>query len=290
MSKAHPRIGLVLGAGGARGLAHIVAFEAFDRLGIKPVEIAGTSMGAILGAAYAAGFSGKALRAHVLREFRDRAEVMSRLFKARVGRISDFWKQGLANPVLIDAVATLESFLPAPLPLCFEDLDIPLSVIAADLHRMERVVFHDGLLLPAVAASMAIPGLVRPVVHEERVMVDGGAVDPLPIRAIRGEVDIIIAIDISRAASREEKEAIPGMVEVMTRAFDLMQSSLIDVQHHVPPAPLYRIKARVEGFGALDFFSAKKILAAAEPLAGEIETIIAAVSRAKAFSGQVDAG
>jgi NTE family protein len=276
-----PRIGLVLGSGGARGLAHIVAFETFDRLGVRPVEIAGASIGAVLGAAYAAGFPGKALRAHALRDFRDRAEVMSRLFKARVGRLSDFWKQGLANPVLIDAVATLEKFLPAPLPLRFEDLDIPLSVIAADLHRMERVVFTEGLLVPAVAASMAIPGLVRPVVHEGRVLVDGGAVDPLPIRAIRQPVDLIIAIDISRAAAREETEAIPGMVEVVTRAFDLMQSSLIDVQHHVPPAPLYRIKARVEHFGALDFFAAKKILSAAEPMASEIETIIGAVSRAK---------
>lgn len=281
MSETAPRIGLVLGSGGARGLAHIVAFEAFDRLGIKPVEIAGTSIGAIFGAAYAAGFSGKALRAHALRDFRDRAEVMSRLFKARVGRISDFWKQGLANPVLIDAAATLETFLPSPLPARFEELEIPLAVIAADLHRMERVVFSEGLLIPAVAASMAIPGLVRPVVHEGRVLIDGGAVDPLPIRAIRQPVDLIIAIDISRAAAREETAAIPGMVEVVTRAFDLMQSSLIDVQHHVPPAPLYRIKAKVENFGALDFFAAKKILAAAEPIAGEIETIVSALTRAK---------
>jgi NTE family protein len=274
----------VLGSGGARGLAHIVAFEAFDRLGIKPVEIAGASIGAVLGAAYAAGFSGKALRAHAVRDFRDRTDVMSRLFKARVGRISDFWKQGFANPVLIDAVSTLEKFLPAPLPSRFEDLDIPLAVIAADLHRMERVVFTEGLLMPAVAASMAIPGLVRPVVHEGRVLVDGGAVDPLPIRAISQPVDLIIAIDISRAAAREEKEVIPGMVEVVTRAFDLMQSSLIDVQHHVPPAPLYRIKARVENFGALDFFAAKKILTAAEPIAAEIEAIIAAVKRAKSLA------
>lgn len=276
-----PRIGLVLGSGGARGLAHIVALEAFDRMGIRPAEISGTSIGAILGASHAAGFSGKALRSHALRDFRDRTEVMSRLFKARVGRISDFWKHGLANPVLIDAAATLDSFLPGPLPLRFEDLDTPLSVIAADLHRMERVVMNEGLLVPAVAASMAIPGLVRPVVHEGRVMVDGGAVDPLPIRAIHGPVDLIIAIDISRAAAREENASIPGMVEVLTRAFDLMQSSLIDVQHHVPPAPLYRIKARVESFSALDFFAAKKILAAAEPIAGEIETIISAVTRAK---------
>lgn len=285
MSETKPRIGLVLGSGGARGLAHIIAFETFDRLGIRPAEIAGASIGAILGAAYASGFSGAALRQHAIREFRNRTEVMTRLFQARVGRISDLWRQGLSNPVLIDAEGTLERFLPTVLPQRFEDLDIPLSVVAADLHRMERVIFREGALAPAVAASMAIPGLVRPVVHQGRVMIDGGAVDPLPIRAIRGPVDLILAIDISKAAPKEESSAIPGSVEVVTRAFDLLQSALIEAQNHVPPAPLYRIRARVDAFAALDFFSARKILAAAEPMAQEIETIVQAIERAKALAG-----
>ncbi|PPD16362.1 MAG: patatin [Methylobacterium sp.] len=285
MSETKPRIGLVLGSGGARGLAHIIAFETFDRLGIRPAEIAGASIGAILGAAYASGFSGAALRQHAIREFRNRTEVMTRLFQARVGRISDLWRQGLSNPVLIDAEGTLERFLPTVLPRHFEDLDIPLSVVAADLHRMERVIFREGALAPAVAASMAIPGLVRPVVHQGRVMIDGGAVDPLPIRAIRGPVDLILAIDISKAAPKEDGQSIPGSVEVVTRAFDLLQSALIEAQNHVPPAPLYRIRARVDAFAALDFFSARKILAAAEPMAQEIETIVQAIERAKALAG-----
>lgn len=285
MSEEKPRIGLVLGSGGARGLAHIIAFETFDRLGIRPAEIAGASIGAILGAAYASGFSGAALRQHAIREFRNRTEVMTRLFQARVGRISDLWRQGLSNPVLIDAEGTLERFLPTVLPQRFEDLDIPLSVVAADLHRMERVIFREGALAPAVAASMAIPGLVRPVVHQGRVMIDGGAVDPLPIRAIRGPVDLILAIDISKAAPKEDGQSIPGSVEVVTRAFDLLQSALIEAQNHVPPAPLYRIRAKVDAFAALDFFSARKILAAAEPMAQEIETIVLAIERAKALAG-----
>ena len=279
-----PRIGLVLGSGGARGLAHILAFEAFDRLGLKPAEIAGASMGAVMAAAYSAGFSGAALRAHALREFRNRTDVMTRLFQARVGRISDLWREGVANPVLVDAMTVLEKFLPAPLPLRFEDLDIPISVLAADLHRMERVVMREGLLMPALAASIAIPGLIRPVIHDNRVMIDGGAVDPLPIRAIQGPVDLIIAIDISRAAPREEGLKIPGMIEVVLRAFDLLQSSLVEAQRHVPPAPLHPIKARVERFGALDFFSAKQILAAAEPIAAEIETMVNVVTHARSLS------
>lgn len=272
--KAKPRVGLVLGSGGARGLAHIVVLETLDRLAIRPVEIAGTSIGAILGAAYAAGTSGAALRTLALRDFKDRAEVMTKLFRARVGRFADIWKGGLANPVLVDGEDVLARFLPGLLPERFEDLEIPLSVIAGDFHRLERVVFSEGPLAPAIAASMAIPGLVRPVSFSNRVLVDGGTVDPLPIRAITAEVDVIIAIDVSRAAARDEGEKIPGSVETGFRVYDLMQAALADAQANAEQRPVRRLKVPVEGFNALDFFAAKKILAASEGLAGAVESVL----------------
>ena len=270
----HPRIGLVLGSGGARGLAHIVVLEALDRLGIRPVEIAGTSIGAILGAAYAAGMSGAELRAHVLRDYRNRAEVMTRLFQTRVGRIADLWRGGFGNPVLVDGLGILERFLPSPLPETFEGLSIPLSVVAGDYHRLDRVVFRAGPLAPAIAASMAIPGLVRPVQFGNRVLVDGGTVDPLPIRAVEREVDLILAIDVSRAAARDEAEAMPGAFEMGFRVYDLMQAALADAQMTGLTKPVRRLKAPVEGFNALDFFAAKRILAASESLAGAVESAI----------------
>lgn len=270
-----PRIGLVLGSGGARGLAHIVVLETLDRLGIRPVQIAGTSIGAILGAAYAAGVTGAELRAHVIKDFRDRTDVMTRLFQARVGRIADLWKGGLGNPVLVDAGVILERFMPKPLPDRFEDLAIPLSIIAADFHRLDRVVFSTGPLAPAIAASMAIPGLVKPVVFNDRVMVDGGAVDPLPVKAINADVDLILAIDVSRAAAREESAKIPGAVETGFRVYDLMQAALADAQASDNSRPIRRLKAPVEGFTALDFFAAKKILAASDGLAGAVESVLA---------------
>lgn len=269
-----PRVGLVMGSGGARGVAHIVVLETLDRLGIRPVQIAGTSIGAILGAAYSAGMTGAALRAHVLHDFRDRTDVMARLFQARVGRFADLVRGRLGNPVLIDGAAILDRFLPRPLPARFEDLAIPLSIIAADVHRLERVVYDSGPLLPAIAASMAIPGLIRPSVIGERVLIDGGAVDPLPVRAISAEVDLILAIDVSRAAARDEGERIPGPFETGFRVFDLMQAALADAQANEDPRPVRRLKAPVEGFNALDFFAARKILAASEGLAGAVESAL----------------
>lgn len=268
-----PRIGLVLGSGGARGLAHIVVLETLERLKIRPVQIAGASIGAILGAAYASGTTAKALRAHVLRDYKNPTDVMTRLFAARVGKFTDLWR-GTGNPVLVDAEVLLERFLPKPLPERFEDLDIPLSVVAADLHRLDRVVFSSGPLKPAVAASMAIPALVKPVNIGERVLVDGGAVDPLPVRAITADVDLIIAVDVSRAAARDESVKIPGAVETGFRVFDLMQAALADAQVGENTNRVRRLKAPVEGFHALDFFSAKKILAASESLAGAVESIV----------------
>ncbi|HSP24693.1 MAG TPA: patatin-like phospholipase family protein, partial [Saliniramus sp.] len=89
MTAASPSIALALGSGGARGLAHIPMLEVFDELGVRPTIVAGTSIGAIIGAAYCAGIPAKALRTHMLDVFRDRTKVMARLIETRVGRITD---------------------------------------------------------------------------------------------------------------------------------------------------------------------------------------------------------
>ena len=94
------QLALVLGAGGARGLSQIVVLEALDEMGVRPALVAGCSIGAIIGAAYAAGISGAALRAHVLSSFGDRARVIQRLLDARIGKLADLVR-GLGNPVLI---------------------------------------------------------------------------------------------------------------------------------------------------------------------------------------------
>src|SRR3954466_6334963 len=111
----HPRptIALALGAGGARGLAHIAVLEAFDDLGIKPTMIAGASIGAVIGAAYAAGVSARQIRSHTERLLRDRSTVMAAmaaLVEARIGRLTDLIARG--NPFLIDAERFLDRLWP----------------------------------------------------------------------------------------------------------------------------------------------------------------------------------
>lgn len=264
-----PELVLVLGSGGARGLSHIPVLEALDELGLKPALIAGSSMGAIVGAAYAAGLSGRDLRAHVEASFRDRARVIARLLEARIGKIADLWRGGLGNPVLIDGERLLDLFWPQAVPDRFEELGIPFLSVATDYHLHDEVMLGSGPLTPAVAASLAIPGLVKPVTIGGRVLIDGGAINPLPYDRLLGPGRLVLAVDTSAPAkvsdSRvpEPLEAMVGVSQILTRA---LVQRMIERQ---PPDIL--IRAGGEGFGGLDFFRWQAILDAAQPAKDEVK-------------------
>ncbi|WP_100962403.1 patatin-like phospholipase family protein [Bosea sp. FBZP-16] len=264
-----PELVLVLGSGGARGLSHIPVLEALDELGLKPALIAGSSMGAIVGAAYAAGLSGRDLRAHVEASFRDRARVIARLLEARIGKIADLWRGGLGNPVLIDGERLLDLFWPQAVPDRFEELGIPFLSVATDYHLHDEVMLGSGPLTPAVAASLAIPGLVKPVTIGGRVLIDGGAINPLPYDRLLGPGRLVLAVDTSAPATvsdsrvPEPLEAMVGVSQILTRA---LVQRMIERQ---PPDIL--IRAGGEGFGGLDFFRWQAILDAAQPAKDEVK-------------------
>jgi NTE family protein len=271
---AQPSIALALGGGGARGLAHIAVLEAFDEMGIRPVAVSGTSIGAIIGAAYAAGHSGKALRTHVLDVFRDRTDVMSKLFRARVGRLADLFGGGFGNPVLLDGEKVLDAFWPERIPALFEDLPIPFVAVAADLFARSKVSFTKGPLLPAVAASMAIPGLVRPVKIGGRSLIDGAVVDPVPFDDLLAVSDRVIAIDVTGSPVEPADGRAPGALEVTFGAAQIMQSALMRVRLKQAGPRVTVLEAKIDGFGALDFFAAKKILAANEFLKDDVRKAV----------------
>src|SRR5579863_9684566 len=119
---------LALGSGGARGLAHIAVIEALDEMGVKPIAVAGTSIGALIGAAYAAGMSGKDIRRHVIRFAHDRRETMSRLVQARAGKLTDLLSGAFSLAAQMDAEKFCAQFLPEAIPDAFSALAIPLIV------------------------------------------------------------------------------------------------------------------------------------------------------------------
>ncbi|PWB79814.1 MAG: patatin [Methylocystaceae bacterium] len=255
-------IALALGGGGARGLAHIGVLEALDGLGVRPRAIAGTSIGAIIGAAYAAGFSGLDLRRHAEEIFRNRVRLARRLMKARARRrtrtFSDF-----AQPALIDAERFLDVFWPAGMPENFEDLKIPFIAVATDFRLRREAVLSSGPLRPAVAGSMAIPGLVRPVAYGDSFLLDGGLVNPLPYNHLAGLADIVVAVDVSGSTGAKERERPPSPLETIVVASQIMMNAISErMLEERPPDVL--VSPAVNQYLALDLFKAKHIFAAGD--------------------------
>ncbi|MCP8939198.1 patatin-like phospholipase family protein [Alsobacter sp. SYSU M60028] len=257
-------VALALGGGGARGLAHLVVLETLDELGVRPTRIIGTSMGAIVGAAYASGVSGKDLRKYALERLRDRGRVMALLLQARVGKLTDLFQRGFGNPVLVDAEKFLDLFWPEAVPDLFEELSIRFSCVATDYYARCDALFDSGPLVTGVAASMAVPGLVRPVVANGRVYIDGGATNPLPFDHLDGGNEVIVAVDVA-GGTVETPKFPPEPMETLFGASLIMQGAIV-AEKLKARAPDVLVRPAVDGFRGLDFFKAKAILQAAEPV------------------------
>jgi NTE family protein len=253
---------LALGGGGARGLAHIAVIEALDEMDVKPVAIAGTSIGALIGSAYAAGMRGKDIHHHVIALAHRPGEIRRRLMKARAGTLAHFFSGAFSQATQMDAEKFCVQFLPDQVPVDFSALQIPLTVMATDLHRRRETPISAGRLRPAIAASIAIPGLFRPVVVDGRVLIDGGTTNPLPFDQLGGRADIIVAVDISSAPGPERVD-MPSTWECVYTTILVMSGAIIAAKlAHAAPDLL--IRPNVGIFRTLDFYQATAILRSAD--------------------------
>jgi NTE family protein len=268
---------LALGGGGARGLAHIAVLEALDEIGAKPVAVAGTSIGALIGAAYASGMSGRRIRRFVLSLAHNRTEVFRRLLATRAGTFAGLFSAGFGGIPLVDAEKFCTQFLPDDVPGRFSDLAIPLIAIASDLYLRQPVALSSGRLTPALAASVALPTVMRPVVVEDRVLIDGGATNPLPFDQLRGRADIVVAVDVS-GEPRPGRHDIPNPWECLLATF-LVMGSAITAEKVKHAAPDLIVRPAVGRFRSIDFLQASAILRASEPAkAGLKEKLTALLS------------
>lgn len=267
------RIGLALGGGSSRGLAHILILEALDELGIKPAVIAGTSMGAICGASYATGMSGAAIREAFETSFSSRGAFFARFASKLPGGFSSLWS--LRAPIVVDNVTLFEMLLPEALRCDFMALKIPFVAIAADFYAMEQVVLDHGPLIPALAASCALPSLSRPVVIGDRVLIDGGFVNPIPFDVIKDRCDFTIAVDVTGDTQRGSGTGVPGVFDAITGATQLLFHSITreKLLHTVPDI---LVEPDVGRFAAMDYFKIGEILAAAEPAKQRMKRDLAA--------------
>ncbi len=272
--KSSPTFALALGGGGARGIAHIHVLEVLDEMGIKPVAISGSSIGAIMGAAYASGMSGKEIRDYTLKVMANRVEVMNRLWKLRPSGIGGIFSNGL-KLIPLDIEKVNHAFLPAQIPARFSALKIPLTVTGVDFFGQQVVNMDKGDLRSAIAASAAIPGLFKSVRRGGHVLVDGGICDPVPFEILHGKADYVIAIDVVGSPDGDPNK-MPGTIDSLFGASQLMMQTIISMKlANAHPAILLR--PSVNRFKVLDFLKTQKILDATVSVRDELRHAIEAV-------------
>lgn len=261
---------LVLGGGGARGIAHIVALEALDEMGLRPACIAGCSIGAMMAVAYASGLSGKEIKDHALAILGDRVKTARRLLSRGAGGFTSLFDFSPFRSVFIDGEVLLDIVLPPGVAQDFGQLQIPTQIIATDFYRREEHVFDAGPLRPAVAASIALPALITPQRVGSHVLMDGGLVNPLPVNRVEGLARISVAIDVTGNTANEDG-GVPTTTEAMYGAVQIMQQTITEAKLKEHPADVL-IKPPVARFRVLDFFKVKEVLRAAEPLKDELKS------------------
>ncbi|WP_176082465.1 patatin-like phospholipase family protein [Martelella sp. HB161492] len=253
-------IALALGGGAAKGFAHIPYLECLDEMGVRPAQLAGTSMGAIMAALYAAGMSGKEIRESTLELFSEKEPLLRKLLLNNTNTWASLFN--LMRPAVIDPEVLFKAVLPPVLPDDFAGLSIPLSVVATDFYRQSQAVLDHGALLPAISASAALPVLLTPVVIGDKVLIDGGFVNPTPFDVLDNGRYFTVGIDVTGSLPRDGTD-LPGSLETWAGSFSITQRSIVLEKLKCGGPDLY-VAPPVGQFATMDFFDVEAILSAAD--------------------------
>jgi len=216
------KIGLALGGGGVRGLAHIGVLRVLEKYNIPVDFIAGTSIGAIVGAFYCASPNAKQLEKMAV------SVPWKKLFDITLPT------RGIVKGKIID------KFLKTHLGVTkFEELKIPLFVTATDIENNREIIFNKGNIVKAIHASSAMPGVFVPINNKGRILVDGGVIDPMPIGVLKDYADIIIAVNVNsieetkkpyilEEADSAKDGKIPNIIHTLFRSFHIIDSERVE--------------------------------------------------------------
>lgn len=270
--------GLALGGGGVRGLAHALVLEALDELGCRPRIIAGTSIGAIVGALYACGVPGKTIRENIQKNLISKhdswRDILNRSDLLKVAQTVAF-EDGPGGAMKPDRF--LNFLLSSVHKTTFEELDIPLRVIATAYWSGEEVVLDKGDLLPALKASIAIPGVFAPVRVDGRVLLDGGIVNLVPYEHVIDDCDISIAVNVA-SAHTPGTLTIPNALESVLGSIQLMQEATLSEKMKRRKPDIY-VHPEILDVPMLAFGKAARVLRQSAPAIEEmkkkLETILA---------------
>jgi NTE family protein len=293
-----PRIGLALGGGSARGWAHIGVLDALAEAGVHPDIVCGTSIGALVGAAYSTGHLGQLqewVRGLGIWDVLGFLDVTARCGLVKLDRLGKHLRQQFDDPLI-------------------EQLPIPFAAVATSLGSGGEVWLRNGSIFDAVRASIAIPGLFTPVLHDGMVLVDGGLVNPVPVSVARAMgADLVIAVDLGsdilgrrlRAGSEPETPAsavgewlhklqgsldihiespsdsdpqIPSILDVLSSSLDIMQVRISRSRMAGDPPDLI-VAPRLSQLRLLDFHKAEEAIEEGRRAVQRVAPMLAAFRR-----------
>ncbi|GEL75986.1 patatin-like phospholipase family protein [Tenuibacillus multivorans] len=204
---SEPKIGLALSSGGARGFSHLGVIKILEEHQIPIDYIAGSSMGALVGAFYGAGQSVKSLY------------QLANTFKRKYFLDFTVPKKGLIQGELLKSYISMFTY-----GKNIEDFPIPTAIVATDIYSGEKVVFEKGDAAKAVRASISIPGVFVPEKDGDHLLVDGGVIDRIPISVVKDMgADIIIAVDCSKF---EKNTEVYSIYDIIMQSIDIMQNEI----------------------------------------------------------------
>ena len=267
---SRPKVGLVLGGGGARGAAHLGVLQVLEELRVPFDCLAGTSIGALVGGAYVAGVSPRDM------EKKNVETDWGQMFDDSAGRdavslrrkqLDDRFYSGLEFGVTRDGLHFREGAVAGekfniyfnelvradPGDRDIEDLPLPLTLIATDIGTGERVALTRGNLATAMRASMAVPGVIAPVIHDGRKLVDGGLVDNVPVSEVRERCGAEVAIVVNVGAPLLKSDEVSGVVSVVGQVVALLtEQNVIKSLSLLGPGDVY-LKPELGDITVADF-------------------------------------
>lgn len=238
---AKPKIGLALGSGGARGLAHLGVLSSLHKHQIEVDMIAGSSMGALVGSFYAAGHD---------------VATMKKVAKAFKRRLYADYTMPRLGFLKGDRVRQLVHAYTFGKPI--EELQIPLGIVACDLQTGEKIVFRKGSVSDAVRASISIPGIFIPQRLDGRLLVDGAVVDRIPVSVVK---DMGLISSSPRGLQGSKTETAAHIFDVIMQSMDILQNEL--VRHQTIAADIM-IRPSLETYSSSSFANIEAMISAGE--------------------------
>lgn len=270
------KIGIAFGGGGAKGLAHIPVIEVLDEFDVQPYQVTGTSIGAIIGVLYASGYSGKEIRDGINQiSYSEGDNLIDTIKQKDLLKWVEYIDIDWSGKALLKADGFLTDLMRFVKGTTFEELKYPLKVVAADFWKREQVIFESGDLKKAIHASMALPGIFQPAIIGNQVLVDGGAVNPVPHDLLDG-CDIVIAVNVMGSRT-ETDDLVPTIPEAVFNTFQIMQASILKQKLKDHPPDIY-VSPEIINVKMLEFYEAdsvfKQSASAQDQLRRELEKLL----------------